>query len=369
MCLEHASAIDDPALVGDYPAEVLLEWKAKQLEEFDRLAQSWALSPEMADEVIKASSASEVNFSNSLIHLGGEGGRSPGAGGGGGGAIGRKARGGRAGDGGGHRIEEGMYTRPPVQQGIDTRLHVAANTDLQPGGGGGGGAIGDGARGGDGGGGGEQVSALIDLVAMKAAGLDHIDVVVGKGGAVPTLPGQHSPKAADSLVRFIAKDGKILKEIRAGGGSGGKSASAYLPDDASELSLEDIQRGGFRITTFLPANSLQLHGGLVFVLGGGWVKFTLQSIPCPIAWSILCMARWNALEKNDARGLYVSLFHPKGHEVACQSLVLPAKETRLNNYMWVLTIGAEFDVAGQWSLRVHSGGFLLAEYNVDVFTG
>ena len=176
---------------------------------------------------------------------------------------------------------------PPVQQGIDTRLHVAANTDLQPGGGGGGGAIGDGARGGDGGGGGEQVSALIDLVAMKAAGLDHIDVVVGKGGAVPTLPGQHSPKAADSLVRFIAKDGKILKEIRAGGGSGGKSASAYLPDDASELSLEDIQRGGFRITTFLPANSLQLHGGLVFVLGGGWVKFTLQSIPCPIAWSIL----------------------------------------------------------------------------------
>jgi hypothetical protein len=68
------------------------------------------------------------------------------------------------------------------------------------------------------------------------------------------------------------------------------------------------------------------------------------------------MARWNALEKNDARGLYVSLFHPKGHEVACQSLVLPAEETRLNNFMWVLTIGAEFDVAGQWSLRVHSGG-------------
>jgi hypothetical protein len=274
MCLEHATKIDDRAMIDTHPAELLIEWKAKQLDEFDQLAQSWALSPEMAEEVIKASSASEVNLSNSTVHLGGEGGRGPGAGGGGGGAIGKNARGGRGGDGGGNRIDEGMFSRPPVAQPRDTPPQLAVNTDLPlgvGGGGGGGGAIGDRARGGDGGGGGEHVLALIDLVAMRAAGLDHVEVVVGKGGAVPSLPGQHAPKAEDSLVRFVAKDGTILKEIRASGGLGGKSAAAYLPDDVSELSLKDIT-DGFRITTLFPVSSLQLQNGLVFVLGGGWVN-------------------------------------------------------------------------------------------------
>jgi hypothetical protein len=81
------------------------------------------------------------------------------------------------------------------------------------------------------------------------------------------------------------------------------------------------------------------------------------------------MARWSALERNVARGLYVSLLRPDGSEAACQTLVLSAEETRLDNYIWVRTIGAEFDVTGQWTLRVHSGGFLLAEYSVDVFIG
>jgi len=370
MCLEHASKIDAAVLVDAHPAELLREWKAKQLAEFDQLQQSWTLSHEMAQEVIKASSAGEISFTDSTIHLGGEGGRSPGAGGGGGGAIGKNARGGRGGDGGGHRNEEGMYTLPPAEQEqpIDTQL-PAGNADPQPGaGGGGGGAIGDGARGGDGGAGGEHVSALIDLVAMRAAGLDHLEVVVGKGGAVPALPGQHAPKAEDSIVRFVAKDGAILKEIRANGGTGGKSGSADLPVDVSELTLEDIQ-GGFRITTILPANALQFHSGLSFVLGGGWVRFGMQSIPCSTVWSIFCMARWGALEKKVGRGLYLSLLHPDGHEAACQTLVLSAEETQLNRgYSWVTAIGAEFDVTGQWMLRVHSGGFLLADYGVDVHT-
>jgi hypothetical protein len=368
MCLEHASAIDDPALEDDFPAELLLEWKAKQLEEYDQLAQSWALSPDMAEEVINASSALEVNFNNSTVHLGGEGGRGPGAAGGGGGAIGPNARGGRGGDGGGHQIDDGTYTQPWADQAIEPKLQAAGNTDLHSGGGGGGGAIGEGARGGDGGGGGGRVSALIDLVALEAAGLDHVEVTVGKGGPGAVLPGQHAPKAEDSTVRFVAKDGTVLKEIRASGGTGGKFAGAYLPNGVTELSLEDI-RGGFRITTLMPVSSMQFHNGLVFVLGGGWVNFPLQQIPSPAVWPILCMARWSTLEKNTPRGLYVSLLHPDGHEAACQTLILSAEETRLNSYIWVSAMGAEFDVTGPWTLRVHSGGFLLAEYLVNVLTG
>jgi hypothetical protein len=367
MCLEHASAIDDPALEDDFPAELLLEWKAKQQHEFERLAQSWALSPEMAEEVIKSSSALEANFSNSTIHLGGEGGRGPGAGGGGGGAIGPNARGGQGGDGGDHRVDHGAYTRPHTEQTIGTQLLLMPdNIDFKPGaGGGGGGAIGEEARGGDGGGGGEHVSALVDLVALKAAGLDHVDVVVGKRGVGATLPGQHAPRAEDSIVRFVAKDGTVLKEIRACGGTGGKSAAGYLPDGLSELSIEDI-RGGFRVTTLMPVSSMQLHDGLVFILGGGWVTFSLEKIPSSATWPILCVARWDTLEKDVPRGLYLSLMHPDGHEAACQTLTLSGEETRGSAYTWVRTIGAEFDVTGPWKLIVHSGGFLLAEYAVGI---
>lgn len=365
MCLEHASAIDDPALAAAFPAELLAGWKAKQLQEYDELQQSWSLSAEMAEDVIKASSAIEFNFGNSTLHLGGEGGRSPGAGGGGGGAVGPHAQGGRGGGGGGHRVDEGTFTLPRPKQGLEAPPSFDS-TRFNPGaGGGGGGAVGERARGGDGGGGGERVSALIDLVALRAAGLDHVVAVVGKGGVPSTLPGQHAPKAEDSIVRFVAKDGTVLKEVRASGGAGGMSAAAYLADGVPELSMDDIT-AGFRITTLMPVNSIQLQGGLIFVLGGGWVKFPIPRFPSPVTWPVLCVARWNALEPSAARGLYLSLIHPDGHEVAKQTLTLSAGDARLDNYTWIRLIGADVDVAGPWTLRVHSGGFFLADYSVDV---
>jgi hypothetical protein len=79
------------------------------------------------------------------------------------------------------------------------------------------------------------------------------------------------------------------------------------------------------------------------------------------------MARWNSLEGDTARGVYLALIHPNGHEVACQTMVLSVDETRLAGYMWVRMIGAEFNVVGRWIVRVHSGGMLLAEYDVEVF--
>jgi hypothetical protein len=76
--------------------------------------------------------------------------------------------------------------------------------------------------------------------------------------------------------------------------------------------------------------------------------------------------RVSLLENSVPRGLYLSLIRPDGREAACQTLTLSVDETRLNNYMWVRVIGAEFDVIGPWKLRVHSGGFLRAEYAVGI---
>lgn len=311
MCLEHASAIDNPALVAAYPPDRLRDWKAKQLAEFDQLAQGWKLTDSMADEVIKASAGPSVSIINSTIKLGGQGGQAPGAGGGGGGAVG------------------------------------------------------PGARGGDGGGGGQHLTATFAAADLKAAGVDLFEIKVGKGGVAASLPGEHAKSGEDSVVRLLAKDGTFIKEIRARGGAAGNPGAADAADRVAELSAEDI-RSGFQITTLMPANAIDRQNGLIFILGGGWVTWPLPQIPAPATWPILCTARWTKIEGNTARKLYLSLFHPDGHEVSCVKLNLAAESIPLNNTTWVFLIGAELDALGPWKLQVHSGGFSLAEFAVAV---
>ena len=166
MCVEHASAIDEPTTLAVYPADLLRQWKAKQLEEYDQIKQGWILDTKMALDAIEASALNaHVIIQNSTVELGGRGGNAPSAGGGGGGAIGRAARAGQGGPGGARRIEGDKSL--PFDDEADGRLRGQLG-DVEAGkypgaGGGGAGAIGDGAVAGDGGGGGEHVSAIIDI--------------------------------------------------------------------------------------------------------------------------------------------------------------------------------------------------------------
>ena len=208
MCLEHASVIDEPLNIPVYTVDKLREWKAEQFMEYEQLKQGWTLNGSMAEEVLRASeSASAVTITNSTINLGGEGGRGIGAGGGGG-AIGPKARGGDGGKGGGIREEQGAYLLPlsflpePVHEDIQTseRSYGA--------GGGGAGAMGENATGGDGGDGGETVRALVDIESLRADGYDHTRFIVGEGGRPGKLFGQRATRGQDSVLDFVAKDGR-----------------------------------------------------------------------------------------------------------------------------------------------------------------
>ena len=50
-CLEHADEVDNAALVDHYPADLLRDWKRRQVEEFERIQRSWPLTDAEADEL------------------------------------------------------------------------------------------------------------------------------------------------------------------------------------------------------------------------------------------------------------------------------------------------------------------------------
>jgi len=131
------------------------------------------------------------------IKLGGQGGTAPGAGGGGGGVIGSRVGGG-GGEGG--------------------KITVVGCEGQAPGAGGGGaGAIDNGAVGGEGGSGGECIDVFIspeELQELRASGFVRFQCEVGRGGRGNA---EHGEDGEDTIVKFVASDGTVLKSITAKG--------------------------------------------------------------------------------------------------------------------------------------------------------
>ncbi len=374
MCVEHASVFDDRLTWMSYPATMICEWKAQQLSDYDSIQQGWIIDDKMTRNVAAASfSQVDVAINELTISLGGEGGRAPGSGGGGGGAIGRNARGGRGGDGGEVRMDNGDFTTSLVADASDLSCHAlsepTAFSDVPaPGAGGGGaGAIGDNSRGGDGGGGGEHVTGVFDLVALRNVGLDRIEVEVGKGGVGPALPGQHGLDGEDTVLRFVKLDGTVLREVRAKGGVAGRSQGSIFPDDAVEISIADIN-GGFRISSVMAVNGVEIRDGLFYVLGGDWKTLIVPMLPFDVVFPVAFSARWQSLNGQTPRGLILSLKSPLGREVSSQNAIVPRDGLHQCYRQWVCPIGARLDSEGLWTVAIRSGEFVLAttDFRVSV---
>jgi hypothetical protein len=67
LCIEHATEIDETP--ERFPAEMLREWKAAQLAEYDHLQQSWPISDDEAIEALVASEAFDVLHAPSTVEL------------------------------------------------------------------------------------------------------------------------------------------------------------------------------------------------------------------------------------------------------------------------------------------------------------
>lgn len=353
MCVTHASAIDDPANVSSYTEELLREWKQLQLEEHKAASQGWQLTESMARDALSHSYPDfTLNIENSELTLGGTGGQAPGSGGGGGGAIGPGAKAGNGGKGGDLHIEN---DDPTLRAMLSE--YLKKDDGPAPGAGGAGaGATGPETIAGDGGDGGDLV-----VGKTRSEAGDRFEIEVGKGGSAARLPGQHGERGGDTVLRQVAADGTIKKEMRAKGGEGAKVGA--LPDDCVPITQDEIS-DGFRISTLMAVNSVEARDGLLFILGGGWSTVTVRSLPQDVVFPVVCSATWKNLASGKKRGLHLTLSSPSGEEVARQPLILPDIET--TSYYWTLPIGAKLNCEGPWSIAAITGDVVLSEFDCAV---
>jgi hypothetical protein len=368
MCHEHAAMIDDGHLLSNYPPERLRSWKKEQVAEYDRLTQGWKIDNDMARQVAKASFSNVgIAISHSTVQLGGQGGQALAAAGGGGGAIGRNAVAGDGGRGGSYRVDNGDFTVAiPVDKQSDAL--VLPINDPFGAGGGGAGAIGDEARAGGGGSGGEVVQACIDLDQLRRAGWSGTaDVTVPEGGHGALLPGEHGRSGEDAKIVFRHRDGHVLKEVSARSGVGGRSGNSLLVAGYNELQLSGTDAAlALRVTTLMPCNAAEIRDGLIFMLGGGWNNFPVVALPIAATWIVLCCARWVPHTLLEGIGFFLALDDPAGKERACQALYLPTAILPGGSAQWLVPIGAQLDVEGNWLLRVHASGQELARFAVTI---
>lgn len=360
MCVEHATVIDDTKMLSIYPPQRLCQLKKNQLDEYDRLQQGWILNTEMVQQAIAASvSLPDVLITASNISLGGDGGNAPGAGGGGGGAIGRGAKGGRGGNGGEYRIDRGDFSLPwpeDAPSSLNSSELAALGVDFLPGAGGGGaGAIGNRLVGGDGGDGGHCISGLIDISQLRHSGLHRVECVVGQAG-------ENGGAGGDTVVNFLSEDGRVLKTIRADGGQGG---GTRVPEGCIEIDPSDVA-GKFRISTLLLASSFEIREGLFFMLGADFSEYTVPYLPFEVVWPVTYSLRWEALRWTESRVIFLSLLRPDGSETASQPLVIPVESGPAGIWRGGYGLNTKLDVEGLWSVRLHSGGLLLAHISVTV---
>jgi hypothetical protein len=276
----------------------------------------------------------------STLVLGGQGGMAPGAGGGGGGAIGSGA-GGPGGPGG--------------------KITFVGSAGQAPGAGGGGaGVVSDNASAGGGGGGGHYVQVAIDpeeLQRLRAAGFDHIEYRVGRGG-------ESGGPGEDTIVNFVTADAKVLKSIIARGGEAGVCGTAHpLGRQVTPTDLEE----GLHVSSLLLAECAQIRNGLLYLLGAGWEHFVFPSLPFEAQWPLACTVSTGKIKPETLLELSVLVTDPTGFQVWQESFTVssggPRGVARPNVLIPIRFTGS---TTGVWSIAITSGGNTLAELPIEI---
>jgi hypothetical protein len=207
-------------------------------------------------------------------------------------------------------------------------------------GGGGGGAIGPNARGGAGGQGGETISATIAL-----QGIVGLRLQVGKGGP-GGVPGSEGQNGEDSVVEAVYADGSVKEVFRAKGGEGGRGTT-----------------GRAKLAFAMLSNSAEVRDNMLYVLAGGWQRYTVPSLPCLGELAVALVAEPDGVDHGT---VVVSLVGPGGNVVDVVPLPLELSRgpvARAVRFRWNL------DQSGPWEVLLSSNDSELCRLPFQVVEG
>lgn len=321
LCIEHAAEVDAPGWEARFPENVLQEWRAAQLREFDQLG------------------AHGVNLSDEEVHhargdtyvLGGEGGQGTQSGGGGGGAIGPGATGGPGGPGGNHYVFDGW---PGASPGA---------------GGGGGGAQGDGAAGGDGGGGGDKYSFILRADDIP----ESIDFHLGRAGRGGQTPGETGQHAEDSVLRAKMADG-TERELRLPGVRGGGRTPVEVP------ALPELFPSLLTLSDYAT-----VRDGVLFMSGAAWHRCIVKELPAQMAGFVVAVLHRAPGHMPD--GISLRLLNPMCETVWRTDLLFgPTSAAERVGEFFLVPFNVTVDVAGRWLLALCQGSRAIAVYPLKV---
>lgn len=308
LCIEHATVIDLIENVASYPVDLLHEWKARQLEEFDAAVGGWTLSDEEAEDIIAVSVSMPVTFHADTISLGGGGGNAPGAAGGGGAAIGPGSIGGPGGSVG--------------------QINLVGEPGKSPGSGGGGG----GALAGD---------ALLPPTRRDSDAHEGIGWSTGTDGQDG---GETTISIGDQVI------------LRAAGGQGGLAGSGVRPESDQLL-----------VSALLLVNYGEVHnGGLVSLIGGAWQSLSVLNVPGRVAFPLVIVFEAGGVPA----GEYTAGVEVRGREGSVHgSIRFPVTVERAGDVCRIprpCNVEADIDAFGLWTVAVVTPRRELARVDVMV---
>ncbi len=342
MCTPHASEIDEPSSVERYPADLLHEWKSKQLKITELIQKNWQISATEADEVVRASSG--MNVVADRIELGGAGGIGMSAGGGGGGALGPGAMGGPGGNGGRLHLGAGYGSEADIEH-ARRMLQALGDTENRGTGGGGQGAVGPGAMGGPGGPGGDAFFEKMYLAV----------------GRYEVLPGR---RGEDLILNQIDESGvlqgqRIIRQADV-------TYTPYPPTAGRELNSTDLDNG-FAVTAMILAESFMFRRGMVDLLDAFWQAYEFSISPFRAAWALVVEIDPGSLGVGDRAELQVLVRDPEGQcrlrECFDVGGTEPTEKIKQCTFLSLNFTGSE---SGRWTVEIVSKAIVLRSLPVRV---
>ncbi len=223
----------------------------------------------------------------------------------------------------------------------------------------------------------ERITAILDTPAMGSIRkqflgiVDESPVTINLGGGGGNAPGAGGggggaigPGAIGGLGGpggLINLDGQAGQTPGAGGGGGGSAAGIQgRAADSRDLA------SGLRITTLLLANSVEIHNGLLYLMGAGWVDYSAVTLPCETVWPLVCTISLRDIEPTAIKFVAI-VTDPSGQALQPHDFTVTVHtKARVNRVHNLILLPVTIDKIGLWSVAIKSGTYELAQLSVEV---